>query len=152
MQGAGLLPPGGVLEYFEHLGQAGQRRRCTKEPLKIDKNRRGRPIWGARLFQAPRTENRDSNIETMITIATNNPPVSPAIHSRGFFSPAIHRASPRFCRRSTRNHFELNYAKQTQFAACSNERKYCANNGLSKYSTLPKPAKQTQFQYHHFSG
>ena len=45
----------------------------------------------------------------MITIATSN--FSPAIHSRGFFSPAIHRAGP---------HFEFDastqkYAKQTQF-------------------------------------
>ena len=38
------------------------------------------------------------------------------------------------------------YAKQTQFAQCSNKRKYCCNNGLAKYLTLPKPAKQTQFQ------
>jgi len=36
------------------------------------------------------------------------------------------------------------YAKQTQFAQCSNKRKYCCNNGLSKYSTLQKPGKQTQ--------
>jgi len=38
MQDAGLTPPGGVLEYFEDVRQIGQRRRCTKEPLKIDKN------------------------------------------------------------------------------------------------------------------
>jgi len=41
------------------------------------------------------------------------------------------------------------YAKQTQFAQCSNKRKYCCNKGLAKYLTLPKPAKQTQFQPHH---
>jgi hypothetical protein len=33
------------------------------------------------------------------------------------------------------------YAKQTQFAECSNKRKSCPNNDLSKYPTFQTPAK-----------
>ena len=91
----------------------------------------------------------------MTTIATNN--LSPAIHSRGFFSRAIHRDSR--CLRQklsqTAHTAQFNcklqpfYAKQTQFAAHPNERNYCTNNGLSKYQTIQTPEKQTQFQPHH---
>jgi len=55
---------------------------------------------------------------------------------------------PRLCRGSSREHLELNYAKQTQFAAHPNERNYCTNKGLSKHQTIQTPEKQTQFQPH----
>jgi len=39
---------------------------------------------------------------------------------------------------------KLNYAKQTQFTECPNERKLCINNGLCQY-TPPQPLqKQSQ--------
>jgi hypothetical protein len=40
------------------------------------------------------------------------------------------------------------YAKQTQFAECSNKRKCCYNKGLCKSRTMRTPEKQTQFQTH----
>jgi 4-diphosphocytidyl-2-C-methyl-D-erythritol kinase len=74
----------------------------------------------------------------MTTIATNNPPNATAsIHAQSAHAAQLNAQVRSF------------YAKQTQFTACPNRRKCCSNNGLSKYSTLPKPKKQTQFRTHH---
>ena len=68
----------------------------------------------------------------------------------------IHRAGSHLRTKSTQTSYvaqfshkpQRYYAKQTQFAQCSNKRKCCTNKALSKYSTLQKPVKQTQFQTH----
>jgi len=73
---------------------------------------------------------QDSSIKTMITIATNNYAKTTA---------KIHAQTAHIAQLATRP--RSFYAKQTQFAQCSNKRKYCCNNGLAKYLTLPKPVK-----------
>jgi len=83
----------------------------------------------------------------MTTTEPNNCAVSPAIHSLGRCRPSESTQTAYAAQLAVQ--LRPFYAKQTQFAACSNERNYCSNKGLSKYSTLPTPAKQTQFRTHH---
>jgi len=71
----------------------------------------------------------------MATIEADNPP--------------IHRAGPRLCPRSRRNHLDLKYAKQTQFPKGRNARNYLWNKGLSQYPPARTAKKQTQFQFPH---
>ena len=77
----------------------------------------------------------------------NNCAVSPAIHSRG---PHLRPESAQTAYAAQPTHqLRSFYAKQTQFAECSNQRNYCSNNGLSKYQTVQTPENQTQFQPHY---
>ena len=48
--------------------------------------------------------------------------------------------------RDTFNHFKPFYAKQTQFPGYPNERKFCYDNALYKFTTSQKRKKQTQFK------
>ncbi len=49
-------------------------------------------------------------------------------------------------RRDTFNHFKPFYAKRTQFPGYPNERKFCYDNALYKFTTSQKRQKQSQFK------
>ena len=53
--------------------------------------------------------------------------------------------SPKHLRRPF-NHFELNYAKQTQFTTCPNSCKPFFNNALRKFAAPRRWEKQTQYK------
>ena len=99
----------------------------------FDKNTYIRPFMKGRPF----SKHPKARIETMITIEANNPPKATAsIHAQSAYTAQLNAQVRSF------------YAKQTQFAECSNKRKCCYNKGLCKYPTFQTPKKQTQFQTH----
>jgi len=102
----------------------------------------------------------------MITIATSNPAVSPAIHSPGprlspkssltsYITQLGHKLRPFYAKQTQfpkviihlTAHPRLIYAKQTQFPKSQNEPNCLWNKELSKYTPSRTAKKQTQFPH-----
>jgi len=82
----------------------------------------------------------------MITIATNNCAVSPAIHSLGRCL-CPESAQTAYAAQLTRK-LRSFHAKQTQFQKSQNQPNHLCEKGLWKYVPSWATAKQTQFQNH----